>query len=235
MNSKHQSLVMVVGTDFMASYLPSTSDPAVASQLSAKYTSESDSNGATESSQLLTIQITAGTKDISYAMKQILLGDQAYLQGNSGVWYVLDASALNDSSNNPFAIGTNSLTDPGSMGLDALTGTLTDHKIEVLNGKKLRHITSTLNKDQVINEMGSSDTPFVHSVTGANVDIWIDEATKYLYKIDYKVLTDASAPVVAGQPQGFEVIANFSNFNKLVNFTVPTNPQPATNVKQVLQ
>ncbi len=182
-------------------------------------------------------------------VSEILQGDNVYIKGTDGTWYVINKSSIQGALGNAFSnfsLNTNDL-----LGILAHTQ-INDHGDQTLNGQSLRHITATLDRDalkqllqnnpQLASQFGQQNIDTVvndlKSFT-STVDVWIDETNFYVHRTELKLnlLADTSQ-VGNGAPNNVttnsDIIVDLSDFNKTVTITPPTNATPITDPATVL-
>ena len=182
-------------------------------------------------------------------LAEIVLGSKVYIQNAKGQWYVLDKSALQGVTTNPFSgIDVSNMNDILALAQHAQ---LTDHGDQNLNGQSLRHITIALDKQglqQLLTQNGQlasvigqqAVNTIINSTQGFNstLDIWIDETQFYVHRTELKLnvnenLSTATATTGGNVPANvsttIDSIVDLSNFNQPVNITAPANAIPTTN------
>jgi hypothetical protein len=189
------------------------------------------------------------------SVEEIVSGDKVYVKNASGQWYVLDKSAFKGVVTNPFSgIDANDMNT--LLGLLQETQ-LTDNGVQSLNGENLRHITIGLDKNalkqildknqQLAGYIGQANVDAILNNTkkfNASLDLWIDEATGYVHRSEFKLSLNANissaSTVVATTTTGtvtvpsnvtttFDSVVDLSKFNAPVSITPPTNAIPTDN------
>jgi hypothetical protein len=177
-------------------------------------------------------------------LTEIVQGNQVYVQNPQGQWYVMNTSQLEGMVGNPFA-GI-SLDQNTLLGLIQHTQ-ITDHGDESLNGKSLRHITASLDKDalrqllvsnpQLKGALGTQDINTLLNNTKSflsTIDVWIDETHFYVHRTQLKLNLAANTGAVSNiapttTTVNLNTIVDLSNFNAPVIITPPTNAIPTSN------
>jgi hypothetical protein len=177
-------------------------------------------------------------------LTEILQGDKIYVQNSQGQWYVLDKSDFENASTNPFS----GISFDQNTLLGALEHIkLDDHGTETLNGKSLRHLTATLDKEavkeiltqnpQLKSAFGQQDVDTLLNNTRkflSTVDVWIDEQQFYVHRTQLKLNLDANSSTVGnGAPSSvattLDTTIDLSNFNAPVTINPPANATPTNN------
>ena len=182
-------------------------------------------------------------------VSEILQGDNVYIKGIDGKWYVINKKDIQGVLGNTFSnfsLNTNDL-------LGILTHTqINDHGDESLSGQSLRHVTATLDRDalkqllennpQLAGQFGQQNVDtVVNNLKSFNssVDVWIDETNFYVHRTELKLTLLADTSQVGnGAPNTFstnsDIIVDLSNFNKTVTITPPTDATPITDPTTIL-
>jgi hypothetical protein len=177
-------------------------------------------------------------------LTEILQGDKIYVQNSQGQWYVLNKSDFENASTNPFSgISFDQNTLIGALEHIKLD----DHATETLNGKSLRHLTATLDKEavkeiltqnpQLKSAFGQQDVNTLLNNTKkflSTVDVWIDEQQFYVHRTQLKLNLDADTSTVGnGAPSSvattLDTTIDLSNFNAPVTINPPANATPTNN------
>ena len=251
LKSAHFQMTTNTNVQTGASATPTTATPTPTNNISLNLTGSGDENLPDQQSLNLTVNSAIN-------LAEIVQGNKVYIQNTQGQWYVLDKSALNGLTGNPFS-GINLLDLTNLLGL-AQDAKLTDHGDETLNGLSLRHITVTLDKDgfrqlissnqQLQNLFGQQNIDAVLSSAKnltASLNLWIDEAKFYLHRVELKFNLSAdlsSLNATATATAGVTVPPNLtttldstvdlSKFNVPVTITPPTNAIPTDNPLSIL-
>jgi hypothetical protein len=182
-------------------------------------------------------------------VSEILQGDNVYIKGTDGKWYVINKQSIQGTLANTFSnfsLNTNDL-----LGVLAHTQ-INDHGDESLNGQSLRHITATLDRDalkqllennpQLAGQFGQQNVDtVVNNLKSFNssVDVWIDETTFYVHRTELKLnLMADTSQIGDGAPNTLstnsDIIVDLSNFNETVTITPPTDATPITDPAAIL-
>ena len=225
--------------------------PPTASQVTFSVTGSG--NEALPTQESLQISVTQGTNGQPSNLAEIVQGDKVYIQNAKGQWYVLDKSAFEQYTGNPFS-DINGLDPSNLLGLLQNTQ-ITDHGDESLHGQSLRHITIAFDKEafrnivtndpQLGNLFGQQNINTLLNSTktfNTTLDLWIDESTFYVHRTELKFnlnedvssLSQSLTPVVtfplpAGVITSFDSTLDLSNFNAPVTITPPTGAIPTAN------
>jgi len=230
---------------------PGTPAPTTASSLMFKVSGSGDE--ALPDQEQLQVTVSQGENSVPANLAEIVQGDKVYVQNTKGQWYVLNKSALEGFTGNPFS-GINGL-DPNAL-LGLLQDTqITDHGDELLNGESLRHISVALDKagfkkilnsdPQLGNLFGQQNIETILNSTklfASSLDLWIDETNFYVHRTElkFKVDEDISSlsqsltpvvtfPLPAGVITGFDSTLDLSKFNASVTIKPPTGAIPTDN------
>jgi hypothetical protein len=230
---------------------PGKPAPATASPLMFRVSGSGDE--ALPEQEQLQVAVSQGKSGSPANLAEIVQGDKVYVQNTKGQWYVLDKSALEGFTGNPFS-GINGL-DPNAL-LGLLQDTqITDHGDEVLNGESLRHISVALDKagfkkildsdPQLGNLFGQQNIDTLLNNTklfASSLDLWIDETNFYVHRTELKInidedissLSQSLTPVVtfplpAGVITSFDSTLDLSKFNDPVTITPPAGAIPIDN------
>ena len=217
--------------------------------------STSSSNGAPTASNSNFVLTASGDQALPNAeqlnvnintvkLTEILQGDKIYVQNSQGQWYVLNKSDFENASTNPFS----GISFDQNTLLGALEHIkLDDHGTETLNGKSLRHLTATLDKEavkeiltqnpQLKSAFGQQDVDTLLNNTRkflSTVDVWIDEQQFYVHRTQLKLSLDADTSTVGnGAPSNvattLDTTIDLSNFNAPVTINPPANATPTNN------
>ncbi len=182
-------------------------------------------------------------------LTEILQGDKIYVQNSQGQWYVLNKSDFENASTNPFS----GISFDQNTLLGALEHIkLDDHGTEALNGKSLRHLTATLDKEavkeiltqnpQLKSAFGQQDVDTLLNNTRkflSTVDVWIDEQQFYVHRTQLKLNLDANTSTIGnGAPSNvattLDTTIDLSNFNAPVTINPPANATPTNNPAAIL-
>ena len=177
-------------------------------------------------------------------LTEILQGDKIYVQNSQGQWYVLNKSDFENASTNPFSgISFDQNTLIGALEHIKLD----DHGADNLNGKSLRHLTATLDKEavkeiltqnpQLKSAFGKQDVDTLLNNTKkflSTVDVWIDEQQFYVHRTQLKLNLDADTSTVGnGAPSSvattLDTTIDLSNFNTPVTISPPATATPTNN------
>jgi len=225
--------------------------PPTASPLTFRVSGSGDE--ALPEQEQLQITVDQGENSTPANLAEIVQGDKVYVQNTKGQWYVLNKSALEGFTGNPFS-GINGLDPKALLGLLQDTQ-ITDHGDEMLNGESLRHITVSLDKagfkmilasdPQLGNLLGQQNIDALLNSTkvfASSLDLWIDETNFYVHRTElkFKVDEDISAvsqsltpvvtfPLPAGVITSFDSTLDLSKFNDPVTITPPTGAIPTDN------
>jgi hypothetical protein len=166
------------------------------------------------------------TFDQQQNLSEVISGDKLYVQNKLGKWFVI-ANGANDAK---------ALVETSTFADASMTGNITDKGLDTVNGKKLRHITSTINSStaaQFAQGIGSSGIQG-SKVSNMMLDVWIDETTNYVYR---ELITYTMSGTVSGLTFNLDTTMQLdvSNFNRPVTITIPANAIPATSLSQVEQ
>ena len=187
-------------------------------------------------------------------LAEIVLNNKVYIQNPQGQWYVLDKSALQGVSGNPFSgVDVSNVNDLLALAQHAQ---ITDHGDQTLNGQSLRHITVALDKQglqqlltqnsQIASVIGQQNVNTIINSTqnfNSTLDLWIDETQFYVHRTELKLLVNANLGSLTnnGTPTAttgntpsnvsttLDSIIDLSNFNETVNITAPANAIPTNN------
>jgi hypothetical protein len=230
---------------------PGTPTPTTASSLMFKVSGSGDE--ALPNEEQLQVTVSQGKNSSPANLAEIVQGDKVYVQNTKGQWYVLDKSALEGFTGNPFS-GINGL-DPNAL-LGLLQDTqITDHGDELLNGENLRHISVALDKagfkkilnsdPQLGNLFGQQNIEIILNSTklfASSLDLWIDETNFYVHRTEFKINVDedisslsrsltpvVTFPLPAGVVTSFDSTLDLSKFNDPVTITPPTGAIPTDN------
>lgn len=235
---EHQIVKMTAGGDALAALTASNPSSSVdMSKASLDMKIESDIQKPNQSSGTLYLNVSLGTMQVTYNLKQVDKDNQTYVQSSKGVWYVIDPQAANNPSANPFVSFTK-VADFDGMASSFQKGKVTDNGYNTVNGVRLRHLTSTLDQGAVGSQLGTSS---LTNLDTAAIDIWIDEATGYTYKIDFKLTFKATATTTQTYAFGadtgptLDIELDYSNFNQPVTITAPQGAVPADSFTAALQ
>lgn len=228
-----------------------TATPTTASSLMFKVSGSGDE--ALPNEEQLQVTVSQEKNSSPANLAEIVQGDKVYVQNTKGQWYVLNKSALEGFTGNPFS-GINGL-DPNAL-LGLLQDTqITDHGDELLNGVSLRHISVALDKagfkkilnsdPQLGNLFGQQNIEIILNSTklfASSLDLWIDETNFYVHRTEFKInvdenissLSQSLTPVVtfplpAGVVTSFDSTLDLSKFNDPVTITPPTGAIPTDN------
>ncbi len=177
-------------------------------------------------------------------LTEILQGDKIYVQNSQGQWYVLNKSDFENASTNPFSgISFDQNTLLGAIEHIKLD----DRGSETLNGKSLRHLTATLDKEavkeiltqnpQLKSAFGQQDVDTLLNNTKkflSTADVWIDEQQFYVHRTQLKLDLNADTSTVGnGAPSNvattLDTTVDLSNFNAPVTINPPANATPTNN------
>lgn len=230
---------------------PGTPTPTTASPLMFKVSGSGDE--ALPNEEQLQVTVSQGKNSSPANLAEIVQGDKVYVQNTKGQWYVLDKSALEGFTGNPFS-GINGI-DPNAL-LGLLQDTqITDHGDELLNGENLRHISVALDKagfkkilnsdPQLGNLFGQQNIKIILNSTklfASSLDLWIDETNFYVHRTEFKINVDedisslsrsltpvVTFPLPAGVITSFDSTLDLSKFNDPVTITPPTGAIPTDN------
>src|SRR5258708_23927033 len=225
--------------------------PTTAGSLMFKVSGSGDE--ALPNEEQLQVTVSQGKNSSPANLAEIVQGDKVYVQNTKGQWYVLDKSALEGFTGNPFS-GINGL-DPNTL-LGLLQDTqITDHGDELLNGESLRHISVALDKvgfkkildsdPQLGNLFGQQNINTLLNSTklfASSLDLWIDETNFYVHRTEFKINVDEDIsslsrsltpvvrfPLPAGVITSFDSTLDLSKFNDPVTITPPTGAIPTDN------
>jgi len=228
-----------------------TSTPTTASPLMFKVSGSGDE--ALPNQEQLQVTVSQGENGSPANLAEIVQGNKVYVQNTKGQWYVLDKSALEGFTGNPFS-GINGL-DPNAL-LGLLQDTrITDHGDELLNGESLRHISVALDKagfrkildsdPQLGNLFGKQNVNTILNNTklfASSLDLWIDETNFYVHRTEFKINVDedissvsqsltpvVTLPLPAGVVTNLDSTLDLSKFNNPVTITPPTGAIPTDN------
>ncbi len=228
-----------------------TPAPTTAGSLMFKVSGSGDE--ALPNEEQLQVTVSQGKNSSPANLAEIVQGDKVYVQNTKGQWYVLDKSALEGFTGNPFS-GINGL-DPNAL-LGLLQDTqITDHGDELLNGENLRHISVALDKagfkkildsdPQLGNLFGQQNINTLLNSTklfASSLDLWIDETNFYVHRTEFKINVDedisslsrsltpvVTFPLPAGVITSFDSTLDLSKFNDPVSITPPTGAIPTDN------
>jgi len=228
-----------------------TPTPTTAGSLMFKVSGSGDE--ALPNEEQLQVTVSQGKNSSPANLAEIVQGDKVYVQNTKGQWYVLDKSALEGFTGNPFS-GINGL-DPNAL-LGLLQDTqITDHGDELLNGENLRHISVALDKagfkkildsdPQLGNLFGQQNINTLLNSTklfASSLDLWIDETNFYVHRTEFKINVDedisslsrsltpvVTFPLPAGVITSFDSTLDLSKFNDPVSITPPTGAIPTDN------
>ncbi len=180
-------------------------------------------------------------------MAEILLGRQQFIQNANGKWYVLRGGRVQASPNNPFA-GTTISNYNNLLDL-AQQAQIADHGDQALHGHNLRHLSVNFGENalkdllvatgQLSPQQDSSTLLNQVTVQQTTLDLWIDEATSYVYRLELKLhLTMKAGPAhTSGSPAATptpiltetDAIIDYSNFNESITISAPTAAIPTNN------
>jgi len=230
---------------------PGTPTPTTASSLMFNVSGSGDE--ALPNEEQLQVTVSQGKNSSPANLAEIVQGDKVYVQNTKGQWYVLNKSALEGFTGNPFS-GINGL-DPNAL-LGLLQDTqITDHGDELLNGENLRHISVALDKagfkkilnsdPQLGNLFGQQNVAIILNSTklfASSLDLWIDETNFYVHRTEFKINVDedisslsrsltpvVTFPLPAGVITSFDSTLDMSKFNVPVTITPPTGAIPTDN------
>jgi len=229
----------------------STPTPTAAGPLMFKVSGSGDE--ALPEQEKLQVTVDQGGNSSPANLAEIVQGDKVYVQNTKGQWYVLDKSALEGFTGNPFS-GINGLDPNALLGLIQDTR-ITDHGDELLNGESLRHISVALDKagfkkildsdPQLGNLFGQQNINTLLNSTklfASSLDLWIDETNFYVHRTELKVKVDQGVsslsqsltpvvtfPLPAGVITSFDSTLDLSKFNDPVTITPPTGAIPTDN------
>jgi hypothetical protein len=249
--TKTTGTLQTLGTPGTPTTSTSTPAPTTASSLMFKVSGSGDE--ALPNEEQLQVTVSQGKNGSPANLAEIVQGDKVYVQNTKGQWYVLDKSALEGFTGNPFS-GINGL-DPNAL-LGLLQDTqITDHGDGLLNGENLRHISVALDKagfkkildsDPQLGKMfGQQNIDTLLNNTKSftsSLNLWIDETNFYVHRTELKVnvgedisaLSQSLTPVVtfplpAGVITSFDSTLDLSKFNDPVTITPPTGAIPTDN------
>jgi len=249
--TKTTGTLQTLGTPGTPTTSTSTPAPTTASSLMFKVSGSGDE--ALPNEEQLQVTVSQGKNSSPANLAEIVQGDKVYVQNTKGQWYVLDKSALEGFTGNPFS-GINGL-DPNAL-LGLLQDTqITDHGDGLLNGENLRHISVALDKagfkrildsdPQLGNLFGQQNIDTLLNNTKSftsSLNLWIDETNFYVHRTELKVnvgedisaLSQSLTPVVtfplpAGVITSFDSTLDLSKFNDPVKITPPTGAIPTDN------
>lgn len=241
---KSLHLDMAANESFSISGLPSSTS-SVPANTSITVKASGDEIVPDQNSLKLT---TSGFGNFTFA--EITKGNQLYLQNAQGQWYVMDKSALKDSTNSLSSLLSNASVPDFNKLLNLVQkdATVADHGDETLNGTSLRHITVTLDKNglakliastnQLQGVAGQDINNLLNSVSnfGASLDFWFDESTSYIHRLEVKLNmaldpSKFSSPTPASttsRPSGVsikaDIVVDLSRFNdSSIKITAPAN------------
>ncbi|HLI71457.1 MAG TPA: LppX_LprAFG lipoprotein [Ktedonobacteraceae bacterium] len=178
----------------------------------------------------------------NYHATIVSTGQTVYAQRGTGPWYQTSVSNLPGNTQQYLSQGL-----PKSMGqlLSAMQDArLQDKGLETVNSKKLDHITATLTPQEMstlssqLNGMLPSQWQSNQNrITNGTVDLWIDPATSYLYRmsvdastqIDKEALAQGAGLQTSGSssvPVDVKGQLNFSKFDQPVSISVPSSATP---------
>ncbi len=249
--TKTTGTLQTLGTPGTPTTSTSTPAPTTASSLMFKVSGSGDE--ALPDQEQLQVTVSQGENSVPANLAEIVQGDKVYVQNTKGQWYVLNKSALEGFTGNPFS-GINGL-DPNAL-LGLLQDTqITDHGDELLNGESLRHISVALDKvgfkkilnsdPQLGNLFGQQNIETILNSTklfASSLDLWIDETNFYVHRTElkFKVDEDISSlsqsltpvvtfPLPAGVITSFDSTLDLSKFNASVTIKPPTGAIPTDN------
>jgi hypothetical protein len=249
--TKTTGTLQTLGTPGTPTTSTSTPAPTTASSLMFKVSGSGDE--ALPNEEQLQVTVSQGKNGSPANLAEIVQGDKVYVQNTKGQWYVLNKSALEGFTGNPFS-GINGL-DPNAL-LGLLQDTqITDHGDGLLNGENLRHISVALDKagfkkildsDPQLGKMfGQQNIDTLLNNTKSftsSLNLWIDETNFYVHRTELKVnvgedisaLSQSLTPVVtfplpAGVITSFDSTLDLSKFNDPVTITPPTGAIPTDN------
>ncbi len=249
--TKTTGTLQTLGTPGTPTTSTSTPAPTTASSLMFKVSGSGDE--ALPDQEQLQVTVSQGENSVPANLAEIVQGDKVYVQNTKGQWYVLNKSALEGFTGNPFS-GINGL-DPNAL-LGLLQDTqITDHGDELLNGESLRHISVALDKagfkkilnsdPQLGNLFGQQNIEIILNSTklfASSLDLWIDETNFYVHRTElkFKVDEDISSlsqsltpvvtfPLPAGVITSFDSTLDLSKFNASVTIKPPTGAIPTDN------
>jgi hypothetical protein len=190
----------------------------------------------------LKLTITQGTENTNVA--QVMQGNKIYVQNSTGQWFVLDKSQYQGLLGNPFA-GVQ--FDQSSLLGIIQNATITDHGLQTLNGKQLRHMTAEMDQNAVAKLF--QNNPQLKSFLGlslgddilkrtksfkATFDAWIDETTFYINRTEVKLnmtvdTTGAEGSAPSSTTASLDTVVDLSKFNEPVTITAPANATQTIN------
>lgn len=200
-----------------------------------------------------------GGKAIKVA--EVVIGKQIYFQNAKGKWYLLEINQ-SGSQRSSFPLSGLNPTDYNKLLGIVQKATITDHGDENLGGQNLRHFTITFGKDSLqdfLNATGAlNNSPRQQqqlnslfkgiTLQRASLDVWIDESTSYVHRIDVKFVATVDMNINgSATPLGFstsgippmttsvEATINYSNFNVPVTIQAPANATPTSDFLKIFR
>lgn len=186
------------------------------------------------------INLSMGDQSI---VNVISKGQTIYVQKGDGKWFSIDKSKLKSGAQSFFS---QSLAKRlAALTAELQNAKLTDHGQESVNGESLDHITAVLDQQTLqalssqLNGLLPADQQSVQNqITGATLDLWIDQNTSYIHqaKLDLAARADVSNMPLLGNDHNastpmvisidLKAQINFSKFNQPVNIQAPANAIP---------
>ena len=237
--------IQLTGTTSSASTTPATT-PSAASQTTIHLTGSGDEVLPDKFALHIAVgQAGQGASNTNLA--EIILGRQLFIQNATGQWYVLRGGRVQGSSSNPFA-GT-TISNYNSLLTLAQQAHISDHGDQPLNGQQLRHLTVTFGEDalkalltatgQISPQQDSSKLLSEITLQQSTLDLWIDEATSYVHRLQLQLhLTlkadsapNSGTPATAPAPvlTGVDTLIDYSKFNVPITISAPAAAIPTDN------
>ncbi|MDQ2715458.1 MAG: hypothetical protein M3Z08_11175, partial [Chloroflexota bacterium] len=223
-----------------------TSNSKVPTAITVKMQGGGDEVMPDQASMHFTMDMGSAGKGLKIA--EIVKGKQLYIQNSKGQWYVLDQSALQGSSGTGNLFGGANAAQYNQLIALAQKAHFTDHGTETLNGQSLRHITATFGKDvlkDLLNALGQTpkgmDQQALNKllsqiqVKNAALDLWIDEGTSYVHRMEMKFqmvmnLGSFATPTTTSQTgvptsitSNIDTLIDYSKFNDSITINAPAN------------
>lgn len=209
----------------------------------------------------LTMHLNIGqaTGSPTLTLSEVVMGQKVYIQSAKGKWFALDDTILKSATGNPLA-GAN-VANYNNLLMLAQKETLSDHGTETMSGQSLRHITvyfsSNVLKDLLAatGQLSSLSAQQQEALKNTRLekptlDLWIDEATSYVHRMQLKFTMNAStsatgtpatgksssAPVASSHTStNVNTTIDYSKFNAPVTITAPSNAISTSNISQIFE
>lgn len=189
---------------------------------------------------------------------EIILGRQVFIENPKGQWYVLAGSRVQTAAGNPFA-GTN-VSNYNALLVVAEKAQISDHGDQMLNGQSLRHISASFGKDvlkdllNVTGQLSAQQQQDINKALNAitlqqaTLDVWIDEATSYVHRLELKFTMSVNvnagsgtgtptATAVTSSPitTSIDTIIDYSKFNESVTIAPPAHAIPTDTLVKIFE